>query len=108
MEALDGPWQEMRTLEVLNLAENQLTASKSFDALRQLPKLRHLQVTPNPLGETSEVNMRLEMLICHWHLRTIDGTDVTDDEREQAKQLCCQRLEEEMQRVDDEAAAAAG
>lgn len=108
METLDGPWQEMRTVEVLNVVENQLTTPKSFDALRQLPKLRYLHVTPNPLCDSSEVNIRLEMLICHWKLGTIDGKDVAVSEREQAKQLCCQRLEEESQRADDEAAAAAG
>merc|ERR1712025_1390500 len=83
LEDLVGPWAEAAQLQFLNLSGNILATAKPFEYLRALPKLRSLAVSEECGAGEAKKNgvvvdseqLRLEMLICHWRLDTIDGQD---------------------------------
>merc|ERR1712070_927335 len=123
---LQGPWETFPALHTLNVSENAIEAPKAapgekplehpLNVLRQLSKLRNLQVASNPFslpeeppeGEPpQEVNVRPEVLVCHWRLESIDGQAVTPEELEAARQLHISMLEQERARLKAEAEAAA-
>lgn len=108
LEALEGPWQDLAALESLNLSGCLLAVPKPLEVLRQLPKLRNLEVAENPFVETLEGAVRVEVLVCHWRLANIDGEPVTEEELEQAKELNVTRLAEEQARLKAAAGAADG
>jgi len=108
LQALEGPWQELGELQRLDLSGCRLASAKALEALRDLPKLRALEVRENPFCEALEAGLRTEVLICHWRLTSIDGQPVTPEELESARQLNVQRAEEAARaRAEEEAAAAA-
>jgi len=124
---LTGAWETFPALISLNLAENLIDVPKAgagekplehpLCALRQLAKLRDLSVAGNtfampeepaegePVGEIP--NVRPEVIVCHWRLKTIDGQPVTDEELETARLLNISMLEQERARLKAEADAAA-
>lgn len=105
---LNGPWQDLTELTSLNLAGCQMEVTKPLETLRNLPLLRTLQVADNPFCATLEDKTRVEVIICHWRLSSIDGEPVTEEEVEAAKQLNVEREEERLrQKAEEEAAAAA-
>lgn len=106
-ESLEAPWQEFEGLTSLVVSENKLEAAKPLESLRRLLKLKSLDVAGNPFCDDAALNTRIETLICHWRLETIDGATVTDQEREDARQLNVQRLLEERERKKAEAEVAA-
>lgn len=106
-KALEGPWQGLAALKTLDLSTCQLADTKPLEVLRNLSKLRALDIKENPFVETAEAGARVEALICHWRLGTIDGEKVKDEELEKARGLNVQRLEEEARRKAEEEAAAA-
>jgi len=116
LEDLVGPWIEAANLTMVNISGNLLATAKPFENLRALPKLRGLSVSDEcGVGETKKNGVvtdsdqvRLEMLICHWRLDTIDGTEVNDEERANARALNEQRLEEEARKAAEAAEAAEG
>jgi len=117
LEDLTGPWIEAANLASVNLSGNLLATPKPFENLRALPKLRSLGVSDEcGTGEikkngvvTDAAQTRLEMLICHWRLDVIDGKDVKDEERTNARTLNDQRIaEEEARRAAEAEAAEAG
>merc|ERR1719396_299017 len=75
--ALEGPWEEM-------------------------PNLEALDVTSNRVDEAEGVNVRLEVIICHKKLQSINGEEVTEEELEEATALEEQRAEEERARLEAE------
>lgn len=119
--ALQGPWETFPALHTLNVSENLIEAPKAapgekplehpLNVLRQLSKLRNLQVASNPFSAPEEppedFNARAEVLVCHWRLESIDGQAVTPEELEVARQLHISMLEQERARLKAEAEAAA-
>lgn len=119
--ALQGPWETFAALHSLNVSENAIEAPKAapgekplehpLSVLRQLPKLRNLQVAGNPFSAPEEppedFNPRAEVLVCHWRLESIDTQPVTPEELEVARQLHLSMLEQERARLKAEAEAAA-
>jgi len=115
-ESLEGPWEEMASLQALDASGNRISAAKEFEPLSRLPELRRIEVAGNPLEEQEGVNIRHEVIICHRRMEFINGEEVTEEEREEARALYeqriaeereRQRLEEEAKREQEEAAAAA-
>jgi Leucine-rich repeat (LRR) protein len=116
---LQGPWETFPALHSLNVSENVIEAPKDpnlqsehpLNVLRQLPKLRNLQVAGNPCLAPEEpppdFNARAEVLVCHWRLESLDGEPVTPEELEVARQLNVSMLEQERARLKAEAEAAA-
>lgn len=104
-ETLEGPWQEFAELQILNVSNCQLQVVKSLEVLRHLPKLSNLGVAGNPFIETVDGNPRVEVLVCHWRLKIIDGEEVTEEELEEAKELNVKRQEEEAEREAERKAA---
>lgn len=119
--ALQGPWETFPALHSLNVSENVIEAPKSapgekplehpLNVLRQLSKLRTLQVAGNPFSAPEEppegFNVRAEVLVCHWRLESLDGQPVTPEELEVARLLHISMLEQERARLKAEAEAAA-
>lgn len=106
--SLDGPWQDLPELGSLDVSKNELQAFKSLEVLRALSKLRNLDASENPcVLEAEEVSA--QMLICHWRLSTVNGSPVTEDQLEKAKELnVVQILDQRAKaKADAEAAAAA-
>lgn len=116
-ESLDGPWKEMASLSSLRAQSNRIAAVKGLEPLMEITSLRYLGVAANPLAEEdSGVNIRAEVLICHGRgarvitssfLAKIDEEDVSMAEKEEAKTLNDDRIEQERQRKLEEEAAAA-
>mmetsp|Transcript_49243 Transcript_49243/g.86677 ORF Transcript_49243/g.86677 Transcript_49243/m.86677 type:complete len:318 (-) Transcript_49243:22-975(-) len=112
---LEGPWQELPLLKSVDLSSNQIFGAKFLEVLRVLPKLRSVGVDGNPFCTESEAspgtNPRAEVLVSHWRLEYIDGQAVTDEEREQARELNVKMLMEERERKkkeEEDAAAEEG
>jgi len=111
LEDLAGPWNaEAPNIENLNLSGNLLATAKPFEHLRALQKLRSLgvseecgtgEIKKNPVVDAEQ--LRLEMLICHWRLDTIDSKDVSEEERTAAKALNEKRLDEEARKAAEAA-----
>eukprot|EP00747_Dinoflagellata_sp_TGD_P163979 gnl/TRDRNA2_/TRDRNA2_183298_c0_seq1.p1 gnl/TRDRNA2_/TRDRNA2_183298_c0~~gnl/TRDRNA2_/TRDRNA2_183298_c0_seq1.p1 ORF type:complete len:373 (-),score=103.20 gnl/TRDRNA2_/TRDRNA2_183298_c0_seq1:44-1162(-) len=159
LATLEAPWQGLPNLLSLGIGANKLPSAKHLEVLRQVPKMRHLQVDGNPFTRPPEEVVeappeappaeaaegeeeaeaapapvpltpaeiaakekaaaeaakeairaaRVEVIVCHWRLETVDGTAVTEQEREEAKQLNLRRVKEEREakkRAEEEAAAA--
>lgn len=102
LEALQGPWQDLASLQDLDLRGNLLATAKSLEVLRALPKLRSLDVQENPFAE----DHRVQVLNCHWRLKLIDAQPVTEQELELAREQNVRNLTEERERAKAEAAAA--
>lgn len=109
-QALEGPWAELTKLTAVNVSGGLLPSPKPLEVLRQAPNLRNLEVAGNTFTEEDGCNVRIEVLVCHWRLKVIDGEPVTEEELEEAKELNLKRLEEERARkqAEEEAAAAGG
>lgn len=124
LEVLDGPWDGVPNLEILDVSSNKLGWTKEveegeegepakeppviFGGINTLVKLNKLQIEANAVSELG--NVRLEVLICHNGLGDIDGTPVEQEERDQARDLNKERLaaaEEARLKAEEEAAAAA-
>merc|ERR1711959_672883 len=112
LEDLAGPFgAEAPNIEHINVSGNLLATAKPFENLRALAKLRSLSVSEDcGAGETKQNRVvvdcaqpRLEMLICHWRLDAIDGKNVDDAERANAKALNEERLEEEARKAAEAA-----
>lgn len=120
---LQGAWETFPNLSALNISENAIevpvgaAGEKPPDhpliVLRQLPKLRNLEVAGNPFMAPEEppegFNARSEVLICHWRLESLDGQPVTPEDMEAARLLNISKLEQEKARLkaEEEAKAAA-
>jgi len=120
--ALQGPWETFPSLRFLSLAENAIEKLVSIavvgekppehplTVLRQLPKLRSLEVAGNPFSAPEEVpegfNLRAEVLVCHWRLESIDGRPVTSEDIDAAKSLNISMQEAERARLKAEKEAA--
>eukprot|EP00416_Gambierdiscus_australes_P040623 CAMPEP_0171099748 /NCGR_PEP_ID=MMETSP0766_2-20121228/52474_1 /TAXON_ID=439317 /ORGANISM="Gambierdiscus australes, Strain CAWD 149" /LENGTH=325 /DNA_ID=CAMNT_0011559451 /DNA_START=45 /DNA_END=1022 /DNA_ORIENTATION=+ len=104
---LQGPWQDFPEIKSLDVSKCQLEAVKELEPLRNLPKLRTLQVHGNPFCEALEDTLRIEVLICHWRLTNLDGEPITEEEMESARQLNVEREEERLRKKAEEEAAQA-
>lgn len=101
-------WEGFANLESLDISENSIEDPREkplehpLDVLRQLPKLRKLSAQGNPFAEPEEppedFNVRAEILRSHWRLENINGTPVSDDDKEAARLLNLKRLEEDRAR----------
>merc|ERR1712216_492243 len=106
---LQGSWETFPSLRCLCVSENVIEAPKApagekpfehpLNVLRQLPKLRSLEVAGNPFASPEEppegFNLRAEVLVCHWRLQSIDGQPITAEEVEAAKLLNISMQEQE-------------
>eukprot|EP00930_Biecheleria_cincta_P065767 TRINITY_DN5165_c0_g1_i1.p1 TRINITY_DN5165_c0_g1~~TRINITY_DN5165_c0_g1_i1.p1 ORF type:complete len:325 (+),score=109.74 TRINITY_DN5165_c0_g1_i1:38-976(+) len=106
-ESLDGPWKETPKLASLDASGNAFAESKVFVPLARLPLLRRFQVAGSPLDEQDGLNIRLEILICHDGLLVINDEEVQPEEKDDAKALNDERIEEEARLAAEAAAAAA-
>jgi len=107
VDRLDGPWQELVNLTVLDLSRCSFPSAKPLEVLRQLPRLRHLGIAGNPFTEeaASVAAARAEVLVAHWRLSSIDGQTVTSEDLEGAKNLHIERvLEQRRLNVESEVA----
>lgn len=101
-EADVSAWDEMKALRSLNLSGNEIKAANALETLMKLPNLSSIDMASNPVTEEDGVNIKLEILIFNYHVKKIDGEDVEDDDRTQAKELNEDRLEKERQRKAEE------
>lgn len=109
LKGLEGPWQDFPELSSLDLSANELQAIQSFEALRQLPKLRSLDARENPcVLEAAEAGppVLAQLLVCHWRLSTVNGAAVADGDLERARELNVSRMLEERERIKAEQDAA--
>lgn len=115
---LEGAWETFPSLRSVNIAQNAIEAAATdkplehpLNVLRQLPKLRNLEVAGNPFSAPEEppegFNIRAEVLVCHWRLESLDGQPVTPDDLEAARLRNISLLEQERVRLKAEADAAA-
>ena len=76
--------KKLISLKVLNLANNQISAFDQIARLRTLYELRELCLQGNPI----EYNENYRLLIISYvpSLQRLDGIDVSEDERKQAKE----------------------
>merc|ERR1711959_321296 len=86
-------------VKTLNLASNKLEGDEEMAELRKLaadslPGLSKLLVDGNPMGEVFGEGLKLEVIICVPTISSVDGSEVTDEEREQAKTMQKTREEE--------------
>lgn len=102
LEALDGPWEEMACLQSLDASGNQIAAAKAFEQLSRLPELKQISVAENPIEEVENIKIRLEVIICHRRVEAINGEEVMEEERDEAKALYEARIEEERERQRQE------
>merc|ERR1712070_86857 len=105
-QALNDGW--------LNMKEKASEAPKTLEkppehplnVLRQLPKLRNMDIAGNPFVSADELpetaNPRVEALLCHWRLENIDGKAVTTEEMDTARLLNISMLELERARAKAE------
>lgn len=112
MERLEGPWQELGAspISLLDVSGCQIQSAQALEVLRNLPLLRTLEAGGNPFAEAAGAGAKIECLICHWRLKTVNGESVTEEELEKARELNVQRLEEKAaaEKAAAEEAAAAG
>jgi Leucine-rich repeat (LRR) protein len=102
-EALTGPWSEMPKLETLSAQSNRIAVAQGLGQLLEIASLKNLNLATNPLAEDdSGINARHEALIYHFRLKSIDGEEVTEEDREAATSLNKARQEEERQRKEKE------
>ncbi|CAE7288725.1 TBCE [Symbiodinium pilosum] len=101
-ETLIAPWHEMAALKALDVAGNALAEVKAFKPLEVMAALRSLSAAGCPVEEQDGVNIRLEILIFQGQLQTLNGEEVTPEEKEEAKALHEKRLEEEAERLRQE------
>lgn len=118
---LQAQWETFPSLRFLSISDNAIEAPKApagekplehpLNVLRQAPKLRSLEVAGNPFAAPEEppegFNLRVEVLVCHWRLESLDGLPVTAEEMEAAKQLNLSMQEQERARLKAEAEKAA-
>jgi len=112
METLEGPWQELGAspISLLDVSGCKIQSPQALEVLRNLPLLRTLEAGGNPFAEAAEAGAKVECLVCHWRLQTVNGEAVTEEELEKARELNVQRLEEKAaaEKAAAEEAAAAG
>jgi dynein light chain 1 len=76
--------KKLMKLKVLNLANNQILAFDQIARLRSLYELRELYLQGNPIDQNE--HYRLLVISYVPSLQTLDGIDVSEDERKQAKE----------------------
>jgi len=86
-------------VKTLNLSANKLEGDEEMTEVRKLaaeflPELTELLVEGNPMAETFGEGVKLEMIICIPTISIVDGSEVTDEEREQAANMDKARAEE--------------
>jgi hypothetical protein len=119
---LAGSWELLATLTSLDISGNMIVTPAGLEQLRKLPDLRKFETgeqfpppAPPPPAEGEEdapppepeqpepVKLeRLESLIFQSKIEALDGEEVTDEERDEAKALHERRLEEEAERIRQE------
>jgi len=102
LESLIDPWHEMAALKVLDVSQNAFADVSALKPLEVMKELRSLVVAGCPLEEQDGVNIRLEILIYQGQLQTLNGEEVTPEEKEEAKALHEKRVEEEAERLRQE------
>merc|ERR1712050_656965 len=110
MQALEGPWQDLAGLKTLDISGAQLSEPAPLEILRNLPKLRSLNVSGNPFmedGSLSPEDARIEVLISHWRLATLNGLVVSSDEVETARLRNVERLRKAAEEAKEKEAAEA-
>jgi len=132
LERLEAGRNQLASLEhvagaprclVLDVSENQFTSDDfMLPELRRLgadtPKLQELRLAGNPLADGFGETLKVEALVCAPQLLRVDEEELTDEDREAAKQReqeleeAAKQREEERQaelaaKAEEEAAAAA-
>jgi len=103
LETLDGSWEHMQGVASVDVSGNQIATVQALEGLTSLPRLRRVGFSENPLGEEENTNIRHEVLICNWGVEVIDGEEVTEDERGEAKAINEERLEKSrLKRLEEE------
>ncbi len=76
--------KKLTSLKILNLANNQISSFDQVARLRSLYQLRELYLQGNPIDQHE--HYRLLVISYVPSLQTLDGIDVSEDERKQAKE----------------------
>lgn len=105
IQALEGPWQDFAGLKSVDISNCQLSKPASLEILRNLPKLKSLNVKGNAL--MGDEDARIEVLIAHWRLETINGQAVSSDELETARLRNVERLTRAAEEAKEKEAAEA-
>jgi len=92
LETLDGFTGDLKELQYINLRGNLLTSVKESQKLKELPFLRALALSENPVAD--EDDYRLEVLIALRTLERLDKDEYTDEERHEAEEIYEQRKAE--------------
>jgi dynein light chain 1 len=79
-------------LKCLNLAQNQISSFDQIARLRTLYELRELYLQDNPIDQSE--NYRLLVISYVPSLERLDGIEVSEDERKQAKEQYVKRINE--------------
>ena len=96
--------KKLISLKILNLANNQISSFDQITRLRTLYELRELYLQGNPI----EYNENYRLLVISYvpSLQRLDGVEISEDERKQAKdtfiQQEVQNLLHEIERRDNE------
>jgi len=79
--------EKLVNLQVLYASNNKIDKWPEVERLQALPKLRELNLTNNPLWQKHEAegNWRIEVIKRLEKLKSLDGSLIEDEEREQAK-----------------------
>ncbi|XP_041377909.1 leucine-rich repeat-containing protein 23-like [Gigantopelta aegis] len=93
LEDLEGFSDEQKDLQYINLRGNIIGSVKAIAGLKELPMLRALVLSENPLAE--EDDYRLEVLIALRKLERLDKDEFTEEERTEAEEIYEQRKQEE-------------
>jgi len=76
--------RKLTSLKILNLANNQITSFDQIARLRTLYELRELYLQGNSIDQND--HYRLLVISYVPNLQRLDGIDITEDERKQAKE----------------------
>lgn len=98
LESLDGPWKEAKELATLNVSNNKIATTKGLEPMGKIINLKSVLMEENPLNEEDGVNIRTEVIIVHFTIASINDEEVTEEERDEAKGVNEQRIEDERQR----------
>merc|ERR1719353_2840103 len=79
--------EKLVNLQVLYASNNKIDKWPEVERLQTLPKLRELNLVNNPIFQKSEAegNWRIEVIKRLEKLKSLDGSLIEDEEREQAK-----------------------
>ncbi|KAL8601436.1 hypothetical protein ACOMHN_042440 [Nucella lapillus] len=106
LESLDGFSEDLKKLQYINMRGNLMTSVKEMVKLKDLPMLRALVLSENPVAD--EDDYRMEVLIALRTLERLDKDEFTDEERQEAEEIHENRKAEAEENMEDVANSEVG